>query len=98
MNVNWEYTADTRRQVRRRLKHYNLDAVISVGYRVSSRRATRFRQWATRVLREHLTRGYTLNGHRLARQGLAELEQAMELLGQTLSRQELGCFAGDGRG
>ena len=78
-----------KRQVRRRLKHYNLDAVISVGYRVSSRRATRFRQWATRVLREHLTLGYTLNEHRLARQGLAELEQAVELLGQTLTRQEL---------
>ncbi|WP_101674405.1 RhuM family protein [Alloalcanivorax mobilis] len=78
-----------KRQVRRRLKHYNLDAVISVGYRVSSRRATRFRQWATRVLREHLTRGYSFNEHRLARQGLAELEQAVELLGQTLTRQEL---------
>ncbi|MFP1678233.1 RhuM family protein [Alloalcanivorax sp. C16-2] len=77
-----------KRQVRRRLKHYNLDAVISVGYRVSSRRATRFRQWATRVLREHLTQGYTLNEHRLARQGLTELEQAVEQLGQTLTRQE----------
>ncbi|MCQ6261287.1 virulence protein RhuM/Fic/DOC family protein [Alcanivorax sp. MM125-6] len=78
-----------KRQVRRRLKHYNLDAVISVGYRVSSGRATRFRQWATRVLREHLTQGYSLNEHRLARQGLTELEQAVELLGQTLTRQEL---------
>jgi len=78
-----------KREVRRRLKHYDLDAVISVGYRVSSRRATRFRQWATRVLREHLTQGYSLNEHRLAQQGLAELEQAMELLGQTLTRQEL---------
>ncbi|MBN2700741.1 MAG: virulence protein RhuM/Fic/DOC family protein [Methylothermaceae bacterium] len=63
--------------------------MISVGYRVSSRRATRFRQWATRVLREYLTRGYSLNEHRLARQGLSELEQAVELLGQTLTRQEL---------
>jgi len=78
-----------KRQVRRRLKHYDLDAVISVGYRVSSRRATRFRQWATRVLREQLTQGYSLNEHRLARQGLSELEQAVELLGQTLTRQEL---------
>ena len=42
------------RQVRRRLKHYNLDAIISVGYRVNSRRAVQFRQWATRILREHL--------------------------------------------
>lgn len=78
-----------KRQVRRRLKHYNLDAVISVGYRVSSRRATRFRQWATRVLREHLTQGYSLNKHRLAQQGLSDLEQAVDLLGQTLTRQEL---------
>src|SRR5690606_2298867 len=48
------------RQVRRRLKHYNLDAIISVGYRVSSAKATRFRQWAATVLCEHLTRGFTL--------------------------------------
>ncbi|MDZ7810762.1 MAG: RhuM family protein [Arhodomonas sp.] len=78
-----------KRQVRRRLKHYNLDAAISVGYRVNSGRATRFRQWATRVLRQHLTQGYSLNEHRLAQQGLVELEQAVELLGQTLTRQEL---------
>ncbi|WP_419597139.1 RhuM family protein [Thiolapillus sp.] len=77
------------RQVKRRLKHYNLDAIISVGYRVNSTRATRFRQWATRVLRENLTRGYSLNEHRLAQQGLSELEQAVALLGKTLVRQEL---------
>lgn len=78
-----------KRQVRRRLKHYNLDAVISVGYRVNSKLATRFRQWATRILREHLTQGYTLNDHRLAQQGLEELQQAVELLGQTLTKQAL---------
>lgn len=72
-----------------RVEYFNLDAIISVGYRVNSSRATRFRQWATRVLREHLTQGYTLNEQRLAQQGLAELEQAVELLGQTLSRQAL---------
>ena len=71
------------------VEYFNLDAIISVGYRVSSSRATRFRQWATGVLREHLTQGYSLNQHRLAQQGLAELEQAVELLGQTLSRQAL---------
>jgi prophage maintenance system killer protein len=63
--------------------------VISVGYRVNSSRATRFRQWATRVLREHLTQGYSLNEHRLAQQGLTELEHAVALLGQTLTRQAL---------
>ena len=77
------------REVKRSLGHYNLDAIISVGYRVNSGRATRFRQWSTRVLREHLTRGYSLNKHRLAQQGLAELEQAIDLLGKTLIRQEL---------
>src|SRR5699024_6963934 len=78
-----------KRQVRRRLKHYNLDAIISVGYRVNSRRATAFRQWATRVLREQLTQGYSLNEHRLAQRGLSDLEQAVSLFGQTLTRQEL---------
>ena len=69
--------------------HYNLDVIISVGYRVKSQRGVRFRQWATRVLREHLTQGYSLNEHRLAQQGLTELEQAVDLLGKTLTRQEL---------
>jgi prophage maintenance system killer protein len=77
------------RRVERPIEHYNLDVIISVGYRVKSRRGVRFRQWATTVLRHHLTRGYSLNEHRLARQGLSELEQAVEVLGQTLTRQEL---------
>ena len=71
------------------VEHYNLDAIISVGYRVNSARATRFRQWATRVLHEHLTRGFSLNEYRLAQYGLTELEQAVHLLGETLLRQEL---------
>lgn len=55
-----------KRQVKRRLKHYNLDAIISVGYRVNSAQATRFRQWATKTLKQHLLKGYTLNQERLA--------------------------------
>jgi len=47
--------------------YYNLDAIISIGYRVNSVRATRFRQWATRVLREHLTRGFTLKPERFGK-------------------------------
>ena len=70
-------------------RHYSLDVIISVGYRIKSQRGVRFRQWATRVLRDHLTRGYSLNEHRLAQQGLTELEQAVDLLGKTLTRQEL---------
>ena len=50
---------------RYQVKHYNLDAIISVGYRVKSQRGVQFRQWATRTLREHLTQGYTLNRQRL---------------------------------
>ena len=72
-----------RRTVTRQIEHYNLDAIISVGYRVNSRQATHFRQWATRVLRVYLTQGYSLNEHRLARQGLEELEQAVDLLAKT---------------
>lgn len=53
------------RQVKRNIKHYNLDAIISVGYRVQSRTATRFRQWATRQLREYIVKGFLLDDERL---------------------------------
>ena len=56
------------RTVSREINHYNLDAIISVGYRVNSRRGVRFRQWATRTLRDHLVRGFTLNRRLLAAQ------------------------------
>ncbi len=49
------------RQVRRELDHYNLDAIIAVGYRVNSKKATRFRQWATKTLKEYITKGFVLN-------------------------------------
>ena len=78
-----------KRQVQRRLKHYNLDAIISVGYRVNSRRGVRFRQWATGVLREHLVRGYTFDRRRLAERGLAEVRQTLDLLSRTLANQAL---------
>ncbi|PWW45973.1 virulence RhuM family protein [Melaminivora alkalimesophila] len=61
------------------VEHYSLDAIISVGYRVKSVQGTRFRQWATTVLREHLTRGYTLNRQRFE-QNAAELEAALQLV------------------
>ena len=57
-----------RRRVQRSLKHFNLDAIISVGYRVNSRRGVLFRQLATRTLRNHMLRGYTLNERRAGRQ------------------------------
>ena len=58
--------AEGKRQVRRALKHYNLDAIISVGYRVNSKRGVQFRQWATHTLRDHLVRGYTVHKQRPA--------------------------------
>lgn len=76
------------RAVKRRLKHYNLDAIISVGYRVNSARATQFRIWATSILKQHLVQGYTLNQKRLQEQGV-EFEQAVQLLSQTLKNQQL---------
>lgn len=82
------------RLVSRRVRHYNLDAIISVGYRVNSKRGVRFRQWATRVLREHLTQGYTLHQARLAEKGMAEARQAIELLARTLENQSLVNDAG----
>ncbi|MFT7009500.1 MAG: prophage maintenance system killer protein [Colwellia sp.] len=58
---------------------YNLDAIISVGYRVNSVNATKFRQWATRTLKQHLLKGYTLNNQRLSENSL-ELEKALKLV------------------
>jgi prophage maintenance system killer protein len=77
-----------KRQVQRQIKHYNLDAVISVGYRVNSSRATQFRIWATRTLKQHLVDGYTLNQSRLQARGV-EFEQVIQLLTHTLSNQQL---------
>lgn len=84
-----------RRQVQRNLKHYNLDAIISVGYRVNSSRATHFRQWATRILREHLTQGYTLNRQRFE-QNAAELEAALTLVKKAAAGDALTTDQGRG--
>lgn len=59
-----------------------------MGYRVSSKRATQFRQWATRILKEHLVEGYTINERRLVERGV-EFEQAVNLLSRTLTNQGL---------
>jgi prophage maintenance system killer protein len=67
---------------------YNLDVIISVGYRVKSARGVQFRQWATRTLKQHLVEGYTLNQRRLQERGI-EFEQAVTLLSQTLNNQQL---------
>jgi hypothetical protein len=71
------------------VEYYNLDAILSVGYRVNSKQGTRFRIWATQTLREHILRGYTVNEKRLRERGFAEAEQAIALLSSTLKSQSL---------
>ena len=73
-----------KRQVTRTIKHYNLDAIISVGYRVNSRRGALFRQWATYTLRDHLLKGYSVN-----KQRLAELQQTIRLVATMAGRRDL---------
>lgn len=66
------------RMVTRNIRHYNLDAILSVGYRISSANATKFRQWANKVLREYLLRGYAVNDR------IERLEQRVSKTGQKI--------------
>jgi len=70
---------------------YNLDVVISVGYRVKSKRGTQFRIWATQTLKDHLIKGYTINEKRLQEQQekWKELQQTVEFLKRTVGKKEL---------
>lgn len=77
------------------VRFYNLDVIISVGYRVKSQQGTRFRQWATGVLREHLTQGYTLNRQRFE-QNAAELEAALALIRKAAAGEALTSDQGRG--
>ena len=76
------------------VEHYNLDAILSVGYRVNSKRGTQFRIWATDTLRDHLVKGYTLNEKRLKQkvQNYKELKSAIGVIGNVLQR---GTIASD---
>jgi len=76
--------------------HYNLDVIISVGYRVKSLQGTKFRQWATQTLRDHIVEGYTLNKARLQEEAakMLEMQKAFQLLARTLSRREMVNDAG----
>lgn len=69
-------------------QYFNLDVIISVGYRVKSKRGVQFRQWATNTLKQHLLQGYTLNQQRLVQRGI-EFNQALALLSKTLTNQAL---------
>jgi prophage maintenance system killer protein len=74
-----------------RTAYYNLDVIISIGYRVKSKRGTQFRIWATNLLKQHLIAGYTLNEKRLAAQEAKyqELQKAVKLLGQVAVNRQL---------
>ncbi|MCS6914771.1 MAG: virulence RhuM family protein [Myxococcota bacterium] len=77
------------------VEYYNLDVIISVGYRVKSQQGTRFRQWATRVLREHLTRGFSLDRQRFEHNA-AELEAALALVKKAAAGEALTAEQGRG--
>ncbi|KIM12903.1 MAG: DNA-binding protein [Sulfurovum sp. FS08-3] len=62
------------REVSREVEHYNLDMIISIGYRVNSKKATKFRQWATSVLKEYIANGYAINSEKMTQQRLSILE------------------------
>lgn len=69
-------------------KYYSIDAVISVGYRVNSGKATEFRIWANQILKQHLIHGFTIQENRLVERGASEIEQAVKLLHKTLINHE----------
>lgn len=79
------------RNVSRKISLYNLDIILSVGYRISSRRGSQFRKWATQRLTEYLIKGYTLNEKRLNQfsKNLIELERAVQLIHQSGNSESL---------
>ena len=87
--ANFAHTASDGKNYQ--VEYYNLDVVISVGYRVKSKEGTQFRIWATNVLRDHLLKGYTLNQKRLQQteKQLQELREAIDLIESTVERKGL---------
>jgi len=78
-----------KRTVKRDIKHYNLDAIISVGYRVSSHKATKFRQWATKVLKQYIHNGYVINNNKITEQRLLSLETDMQIIKSKIKDNQL---------
>ena len=76
------------REVARKVKYYNLDVIISVGYRVKSKRGTAFRIWARNVLKDFLVKGYAVN-ERMRKDQIGELRQLVGMLGRTIQNQPL---------
>jgi DNA ligase (NAD+) len=77
------------KHVERQIDYYNLDMIISVGYRVNSKRAIEFRRWATGVLKEYLLKGYSINHKKIMDKELEELKSTVLLLSNTLVNQNL---------
>ena len=73
--------------VKKPVPFYNLDVIISVGYRVKSQRGVQFRQWANRVLKQYLIKGYAIN-ERLHHEQISELRQLVQVVGRTLQHSE----------
>ena len=78
--------------VKKPIPFYNLDVIISVGYRVKSQRGVKFRQWANRILKQYLVKGYVVND-RLRRDQLGELRQLVQVVGRTLQHQDITATA-----
>ena len=74
------------RTIHRRVKYYNLDMIISVGYRVNTKRGIRFRQWANSVLKQYLVKGYAINEN-IRKQQIAELRQLVQVVSRTIQQQ-----------
>ena len=91
-----QHGAMSSRIQKKKTKIYNLDAIISIGYRVNSKRATQFRIWATNILKEHLIQGCTFNKKRLVQKGLKEFNQAIALLQTTIGQENLACDEANG--
>lgn len=70
-----------KRRVSRNIPYFNLDMIISVGYRVNSKRGVKFRQWANKVLKEYLVKGYAVN-QRIHSKQIAELRQLVQMVGR----------------
>lgn len=78
--------------VKKPVPFYNLDVIISVGYRVKSLRGVQFRRWASKILKEYLVKGYAVND-RLRRDQLGELRQLVQVVGRTLQSQDITASA-----
>ncbi len=79
------------RNVKRKIKFYNFDAILSVGYRVNSKRGIQFRIWASKILKEYLLKGYALDKKRLSYQNeqLNELKESVKILGSVINYKQL---------